>query len=125
MANGEKVPPADMESAIVEDPIFEQVLVLGDNRPFLSALLVLNADEVSRFELASPPSSEDLDTKIMPRIMQRLATFPGYAQIRRIAVISEPWTVENELLTPTLKLRRSQIMGRYQAEIDKLYEGHR
>ncbi|MBI3773128.1 MAG: long-chain fatty acid--CoA ligase [Gammaproteobacteria bacterium] len=125
LANGEKVSPADMEAAVVEDSLFEQVLVLGDDRPYLSALLVLNADEMVRAELSYPLSTADIDAKIMPRIMQRLAAFPGYAQIRRIAVLSEPWTVENELLTPTLKARRSQIIGRYQAEIDKLYEGHR
>jgi hypothetical protein len=44
LSNGEKVPPADMEMAIAFDPLFEQVLVVGEGRSYLTALLVLNAD---------------------------------------------------------------------------------
>jgi len=50
--------------------------------------------------------------------------FPGYAQVRRITATLEPWTVENGLLTPTLKLRRSRVLERFHAEIDGMYEGH-
>jgi len=50
--------------------------------------------------------------------------FPGFAKVRRAALISEAWTVENELITPTLKLRRKRIIERYKGEIQQLYEGH-
>ena len=50
--------------------------------------------------------------------------FPGYAQVRRITATLDAWTVENGLLTPTLKLRRSRVMEKFQAELDNMYSGH-
>ena len=54
----------------------------------------------------------------------QMKEFPGYAQVRRITATLEPWTVENGLLTPTLKLRRSRVMEKFQAELDGMYTGH-
>ena len=58
------------------------------------------------------------------RISRQLSSFPGYAQVRRVAVIDEPWTVDNEMITPTLKLRRNRILECHQAAVDALYAGH-
>jgi long-chain acyl-CoA synthetase len=49
--------------------------------------------------------------------------FPGYAQVRRFAVAKDAWTPDNRLATPTLKLRRDQILERYQDVTEKLYAG--
>jgi long-chain acyl-CoA synthetase len=117
LANGEKVPPADMEMAIGCDPLFEQVMVIGDNRPFLTALVVLNRAEVEKRGVAE-------ERQLVDVLGQRLMDFPGYAQIRKVAVVQEPWTVENEMLTPTLKLKRARIMERHQHEIKQMYQGH-
>ncbi len=124
LANGEKMPPCDMEDAIADDPLVEQVMVLGDSRPFLTALVVLNASEARAQGISEAPDEVEIRTKILPRITACLADFPGYAKIHRAAVVHEAWTVENGLLTPTLKLRRPRIMERYKVVIDKLYEGH-
>ncbi len=109
---GEKVSPGDMETAISTAPLFEQVLVIGDNRPYLSALVVLNEQALKKM-----PSEEAL----LESIAERIKAFPGYAQIRRVKVIDEPWTVENGLLTPTLKPKREKILQTYAREIDELY----
>ena len=121
LANGEKVPPADVEMAISTDPLFEQVMLIGDNRPFLTALLVLNREEMIKRNLNS---DAHLEEQLIALLCQRLSSFPGYAQIRRVAVVAEPWTVENEMLTPTLKLKRAKLMERHQQEIANMYEGH-
>jgi len=114
LSNGEKVPPADMESAIQLDPLFEQTLVLGEGKPYLAALIVLD-----------PEQQESLtDEQILTRVSQQLRSFPGYATVRRVTVIDEAWTVENSLFTPTLKPRRTKIMERYEAEIKAMYAGH-
>ena len=57
------------------------------------------------------------------RIGELLFDFPAHAQIRGLHLVLEPWTVENGLLTPTLKVKRQAIEGKYRKEIDLLY-GH-
>jgi long-chain acyl-CoA synthetase len=117
MSNGEKVSPADMELTIALDPIIEQIMIIGEGRPFLAALIVLS--EASSDEGERP----DADS-LCRRVGERLYSFPGYAQVRRVAVIDDPWTVEDGLITPTLKLRRNRICERFQAQIADLYNGH-
>jgi long-chain acyl-CoA synthetase len=132
LANGEKVAPADMEMAIALDSMIDQVLVIGEGRPFLSALLVLNPEQMQILSdrLGLPAGTElDLDNPTLKQLLQdrisrQLRTFPGYAQIRQIAVIKEPWTVENRLMTPTLKLRRKLLLERYSDLVESLYKGH-
>ena len=69
-------------------------------------------------------NSNRLKKYLLERITYQIREFPGYATIRRVALIPEPWTVENKMLTPTLKLRRTKIMECYQVEIDNFYKGH-
>lgn len=117
LGNGEKVPPADMEIAAQLDPLFEQVLVVGEGKPYLAALVVLNAEQAAK---AGPLD----DRALAARLGARLRDFPGYAQVRRVAVAEEPWTVDNGLLTPTLKLRRAQILDKHRDKLEQLYKGH-
>ena len=60
----------------------------------------------------------------LTRVAQQMKAFPGYARIRRIALLSEPWTIDNELLTPTLKLRRDKVLEKHRQEYARLYEGY-
>ncbi len=132
MANGEKVPPADMEMAICTDALFEQVMVLGENRPYLAVLAVLNPEQWAGLAASlgvAADQSEALQAPhiremLLQRIAERLSTFPGYAQVRAIHCQLEPWTVDDGLITPTLKLRRNRVMATFEQEIDALYEEH-
>lgn len=130
LSNGEKVPPADMELAIAMDPLFEQALVLGEGRSYLTALLVLNGDlwgGLARGYGLDPRDPGSLDDPrllkdMLKRVRAALRDFPGYAKIRRAALVLEPWSVENGLLTPTLKVKRPQVVDRYRDAIDRMYE---
>lgn len=132
LANGEKVPPADMEMAIVMDPWFEQVMVIGDNRPFLSALIVFNVERwpLEAARLGIDPEAEDalsderVCAEVLRRVAERIREFPGYAQIRRVACYLEPWTVDAGLITPTLKLRRARVLEHCHDDAERLYAGH-
>ncbi|HXF65887.1 MAG TPA: long-chain fatty acid--CoA ligase [Burkholderiales bacterium] len=132
LSNGEKVPPGDVEAAIARDPLFEQVMLVGEARPYLSVLAVLNAEHWKKLAAGNgldAASAEVLRSRrveelLLARIAAQMKAFPGYAQVRRAAAVLEPWTVENGLLTPTLKLRRAQVMERFNAEIDRMYAGH-
>jgi long-chain acyl-CoA synthetase len=129
LANGEKMPPGDMEEAILGDSLFEQALVLGEGKAYLSALVVLNPARwqeaaaragIDPLVLASPGAEK----VVLERIAVRMRPFPGYAQIRRAALCAEPWTVENGMLTPTLKAKRPQIQERHATALARIYEGH-
>jgi long-chain acyl-CoA synthetase len=131
LSNGEKVPPVDIESAIARDPLFEQVMLLGEGKPYLSVMTVLNADHWKQLcaEEGLDPipvgaTSKRVEEILRIRIAAQMKEFPGYAQVRRVAAMLEPWTVENGLLTPTMKLKRAKVMERFNAEIDGMYAGH-
>ncbi len=129
LGNGEKVPPADMEMAILMDPLIEQVMILGEARAFLAVLVVLAPQEWIRYSDTLGVKATDknslkekfVEKAILARIAKQIETFPGYATIRRAHLSLEPWTVDNGLLTPTLKIKRPQISMRYQEEIEALY----
>ncbi len=129
LTTGEKVPPVDMEMAIALDSLFEQVMVIGEGRPSLSALVSLEKEQFSALanRLGLDPSDKEtlknkaLLSALRDRIQKQIHSFPGYAKIHRVAVVPEPWTIENGLITPTLKIRRSAILDRYAELIDSLY----
>ena len=132
LATGEKVPPADMENAIVLDPLIEQAMVVGEGRPYLAVLVVLNPQAFRALADELNLDSEDkrtlndprLHDAVLERVRRQTETFPGYAQINRAAILDEPLTPENGLLTPTLKLRRNRILDQYSGEVSTLYAGH-
>ena len=133
LANGEKIPPNDMEMAISLDSLFEQVMIIGEARAFLSAVLVLDPDAWSDMavSLNIHPESPDafsqrkIEKAILKRVAVRLKDFPGYAKIRRAHITLEPWTVDGGLLTPTLKIKRPKVMQQFEKEIEALYEDNR
>lgn len=132
MSNGEKIPPVDMEAAILQDSLFEQVMVLGEGKPYLSAFVVLNRDQWTKFagEHGLDASSDKVMTgpqaekMVCERMQRQIKSFPGYAQIYRVAVLAEPWTIENGMLTPTMKLKRNKVMEANKERFDHLYAGH-
>lgn len=124
LANGEKVPPADMEMCIATDSLFDQVLVLGERKPYLSALVVLNAEVAETTGIDPMNIGEADEQRLLERINNRLDNFPGYAKVVRIAVSKQPWSVENGFLTPTLKLKRGAIIKHHESELERLYAGH-
>ena len=131
LGNGEKVPPVDMELAILMDPLFEQVLVYGEAKPYLSAIVVLNDEEWGRTaaEAKLDPrldgDGKDKSEKfLVQRIGKQIKEFPGYAGIRKVAVAREKWTIDNGMITPTLKLKRNVIFQKYAHAIDNMYKGH-
>jgi len=106
LSNGEKLPPQDVEIAILGDPVFEQGMLVGEGRPFLTLVAV------------TPETDEK---KLMQRANERLKGFPRYVRVRRVIATREPWTVENGLLTPTMKVRRERVQQKLAAQIERAY----
>jgi long-chain acyl-CoA synthetase len=61
---------------------------------------------------------------VLDRVADQLSTFPGYAQVRKVHCQLEPWSIENGLITPTLKLKRGEVCSYYSEAIEALYEDH-
>ncbi|HMC12807.1 MAG TPA: long-chain fatty acid--CoA ligase [Gallionellaceae bacterium] len=131
MSNGEKVPPVDMEEAILRDKLFDQVMVHGEGHPTLVMLAVLNPDKWKEFAQQAgvrpdmPESLRDarVEKEVLQRVGEQMKEFPGYARVRRALLLSEPWSIENGMLTPTLKLKRPQVAVHFAKEIEQLYKG--
>ena len=132
LANGEKIPPADMESAICDAPVFEQAMIIGEGRAYLSAIVVIDIEAWNRFApLNGFKSSDQVDLSSEPicqwaidKIATQVQDFPGYANIRKVTLSLEPWTIDNGALTPTLKIKRPVLKTRFSSEIEAMYEGH-
>jgi len=130
LSNGEKVPPSDMESAITIHPYFEQALIIGEGRSYLSALVVLNTETIKalsqKFKIKESSvkdfQTRNVQSQLLKQISQQLRDFPGYAKIRRITVVLEPWTIENGMMTPTLKIKRAVVIKNYAKQIEKMYD---
>jgi long-chain acyl-CoA synthetase len=106
LSNGEKLPPQDVELAILGDATFEQAILIGEGRPFLTLVAV---------------TQETDEKRLIQRANDRLKAFPGYIRVRRVVATREPWTVENGLVTPTLKVKRERVQKKFSAEIEHAY----
>ncbi len=127
-STGEKIAPVDLETAIVADSLFEQAMVIGENRPYLAVLAVLNAQawEQEKRRLATGidggRTSPDAESALLlKRIASAVRDYPAYATPRAVWWSTEPWTVTAGLITPTLKNKRAAIEHRFAAEIEQLY----
>ncbi len=132
MSTGEKAAPADLELAITLDPLFNQAMVIGEGKPFLGVLLVLNRKAWNQFatRLGLQPSapaalsSEVARQALLERIGRLLHDFPHHAQVHSAWLTLDSWSIKNGLITPTMKLKRSVMEDRFAAEISDLYTGH-
>ncbi|MDH5378914.1 MAG: long-chain fatty acid--CoA ligase, partial [Gammaproteobacteria bacterium] len=132
LSNGEKVPPVDIEMAIALDPLFEQAMVIGEGKPYLTAVIVLCPDtwpEFAQKRGVDPEKPESLRKDVivqdvLNRVRKCMSQFPGYAQIHKITLTTDVWTDGNEMLTASLKLRRVKVFAKFDSEIKAMYTGH-
>ena len=103
-------------------------MIIGEAKPFLGALAVLDPKEYDKLaeaeglgSLESEKDGERLEKILVERIAAKLKAFPGYAKIPRVAVMGQPWTIDAGLMTPTLKLKRAKILEAHGADVDRLY----
>ena len=119
-----------IENLISDSPYVEQVVVIGEKRPFLIALIVPDFDKLKEFantegivtstskELIENKSVQQIFEKLMRTVSRQLAT---HEKVRKFLLVDTPFTIENGLMTPTMKLKRKEITTKYVAEIDKVY----
>lgn len=117
-AGGKNVPPANIEMRFRDDALFAQVVVYGDGMRYLVAAVWLDPGAVA----AARARGEDIDARVRARVDAVNATLPSYETIKRYAVINAPLTVENGLLTASLKVRRKKVYEAFRGAFEALYE---
>ena len=118
-----------MEQAITLEQDFEQALIVGEGKSYLSALIVLNGENwphLAQQHGLDPLDPESLKNKklmstVLKVIAKALHDFPGYAKVRRVSLSLQPWTIEDGLVTPTLKIKRALVVKKFQTEIESMY----
>lgn len=129
-AGGKNIAPSNLENALKEHPLIGQAAVIGDRRPFVSALIVLDSeiapawakqhgiDKASVTDLAQDPQIKEEIAKAVEEANKR---FARVEQIKKSTILPAEWTPESEELTPTLKLKRRVINDKYADEIERMY----
>lgn len=129
-SGGKMVAPQNIEAALKKDPSIADALVIGDRRKYLTALIVPHLESVGAYakkhsihyanldELVENPEIEALIWKRVERVNTTLASFE---QIKKIALLAQPFSMVSGELTPTLKVKRQVVSQRYAQKIEALY----
>jgi len=129
-SGGENIAPQRVESILLGDQSIDQVALFGDKKPYLVALIIPNKTECMDWaqEQGLPESDWQhlCDSSILKKHMQNkvnslLKLLSPFEQVRRIHVIAEPFSVESDTLTPTMKIKRRIIYMQYAEIIENLY----
>jgi len=128
LSSGENVPPALVEQHLTHDPCIEQAMVIGEGKAWLTALLIMNEEQLQSRWLGKKRAlpehwreDKDLHSWLLKRMKRESHDLASYMQIKKVILVSEEWTQLNGCLTPTLKLKRRRIRSLHQDEIDALY----
>uniref|UniRef100_A0A0E0KLI2 4-coumarate--CoA ligase n=1 Tax=Oryza punctata TaxID=4537 RepID=A0A0E0KLI2_ORYPU len=127
LTTGENVEPAEIEEAASRSNLINQIVVVGQDKRRLGAIIVPNYDEVlatAKRKSVLDGNNELTKDKVLNLLYEELRTWMVDCsfQIGPILIIDEPFTVDNGLLTPTLKIRRDKVTAKYHREIDALYK---
>ncbi|MFT0846726.1 AMP-dependent synthetase/ligase [Actinomycetaceae bacterium L2_0104] len=131
-AGGKNVAPAVLEDKLRGHPLISQVVVVGDQRPFISALIILDPEMLPGWLASHGLEAMDVNEAsrhpevlaALQRAIERTNRQVSRAEsIRKFTIISGDFTQENGLLTPSLKVKRNRVLERYSAAIDDIYSG--
>jgi long-chain acyl-CoA synthetase len=127
-AGGKNVAPQNLENDLKTDPLISQVMIHGDKRKFLSALVTLNEENVRKWAAENGvPAGAALheDARVIARIQKAMdalnAKQASYSTVKKFAILPKDFTQETGELTPTLKLKRKVVTQKHQALLDAFY----
>src|SRR5262249_14701695 len=132
LSSGKKMVPSYLEGLLLGEPCIDQAVVCGEGRNYLTALIVPQWDNLQRAlrdeglagdgescaALARNPKVRDF---LLTQVQRALVDLSQWEQVKRILVLAKPFTVADDELTVSLKLRRQVIFTKYAAQIDALY----
>ncbi|MCU1294835.1 MAG: AMP-dependent synthetase and ligase [Bryobacterales bacterium] len=131
-SNGKKIYPARIENLFKVEPLVNQILLIGDKKPYVTALLTLNMTQLQGLKglenigsgspaelVRAEPVAKDVQSAIS-RVNRQLADFE---RIRRFKILEKDFSIEAGELTPTMKIRRARVLENYAAAVSELYLG--
>ncbi|NUO83501.1 long-chain fatty acid--CoA ligase [candidate division KSB1 bacterium] len=128
-SGGKNIAPAPIEGALATCKYLSQVCVLGDRRRFLSALVSLNVENVTAYAKAKGLRFDNFDELrqhpeivrlIEAEVAEKNRTFASFESVKKIAIVPE-FTIENDMLTPTLKIKKNVVAEKYAQTIEAFY----
>ena len=132
-AGGKNISPANLEAALKLIPLVGQAAAVGDQRPFVAALVVLDGEVAPvwarehgiEFEtLAELAKNPEVIAEVERGVREVMAEFNNAESVKKVTVLADEWLPDSEELTPTSKLKRRGIQAKYAKEIEALYSGH-
>ncbi len=129
-AGGKNVSPANLESALKAQSLIGQACVIGDQRPFMSALVVLDGDVAPVWAaahgidvtgLAALAVEPEIRAEVDREVADAMRAFNNAEAVKKVTILHEEWLPDSEELTPTSKLKRRGIHAKYASEIEALY----
>lgn len=129
-SNGKKIFPAKIEGLFKLEPLVNQVFLMGDRMPYVTAIVTINPDAAASLglvpvgtplaEAARAPAVEEETRRIVARVNRQLAQFE---QIRKFRILDREFSIESGEMTPTMKLRRGKVLANMREVFNQLYMG--
>ena len=129
-AGGKNISPANLEAALKTHPLIGQAMAIGDQRPFVSALVVIDGEVAPAWAARNGIEFTTLEEFAeLPEVVQAIEegveeamqTFNNAERVKKVRILTEEWLPDSDLLTPTSKLKRRGINAKYAEEIEALY----
>ena len=129
-AGGKNISPANLEAALKTIPLVGQAAAIGDNRPFVAALVVLDPEVAPAWAakhglegltLEELAEAKEVVAEIEGALDEAMSRFNNAERVKKVKVLGEEWLPDSELMTPTSKLKRRGIHSRFAEEIEAFY----
>jgi long-chain acyl-CoA synthetase len=132
LSNGKYVAPAALEEKLQLSPYISQTMVYGSDRPHNTAVIIADMPSVEAYLTQKgirTQASNDDGTLQLPQVRELIRAeidrysrdFKGFEQVRDFVLDGDPFTTQNDLMTPSLKIKRRNILTKYKAQLNKLY----
>jgi long-chain acyl-CoA synthetase len=131
-AGGKNISPANIEGALKSFPLIGQAAVIGDKRPFISALIVLDPEVapawakqrgIEAASIAELVQHPDVQAEVAANVKEANTRFSQVEQVKKYTILTEEWLPDSDELTPTMKLKRRGVNEKYADEIEAIYAG--
>ena len=134
LSNGENIEPQPIEDACLKSPFIDQIMLVGQDKDSLGALVIPNEESIKLWfenrnikdhessEITKKPEVKKLFKQVLTECVKSRPHYRPFEKIQYFKILNEPFTIENGLMTQTMKLRKNEIHKRYESLIQEMFE---